>query len=190
MHLPSRLPDWCHAAGAVNGLFSPDACAADGIRTGSMAAKGERSKAKRAEDALARSINHPFPIFKNMKGKDFVDFDEDLQSKDILNGLNDGFRHIQLLKRYSTLGMGPSQGRHSNVNAIRLLAKNEQVNEDSVGTTTFRPVYTPVTFGVCAGDSVGELYDPVRKTAIHEWHESTAAPFETVGQWLRHPLSS
>lgn len=181
MHLPSTLPDWCHAAGAVNGLFSPKACTADGIRTGSMAAKGESSKAERAEDPLAHSINHPFPIFRNVKGKDFVDFDEDLQSKDILDGLNDGFRDIQLLKRYSTLGMGPSQGRHSNVNAIRLVAKYEQTNEDSVGTTTFRPPYRSEKIAVLAGRS----FDPVRRTAMHHRHLEAGAHMTLAGAWLR-----
>jgi len=181
MHLPEKLPRWCHAAGSVNGVFSIEACAADGARAGAMAAKDKDSIAERPADPMARFVNHPFPILKNPKGKDFVDFDEDLQSQDILNGMNDGYRHIQLLKRYSALGMGPSQGRHSNVNAIRLVARSEQVNEDSVGTTTFRPPYRSEKIGVLAGRS----FEPVRRTAMHHRHLEADAKMMPAGAWMR-----
>ena len=66
---------------------------------------------------------HPYPIFPHPEGKEFVDFDEDIQVKDLVNACQEGFDSSELLKRFSTIGMGPSQGKHSNMNALRILAQ-------------------------------------------------------------------
>src|SRR6185312_13571482 len=88
---------------------------------------------------LAPTITHPWPIFTDKRAKDFVDFDEDLQVKDIRNTVADGYDDIQLVKRYSTAGFGPSQGRHTNLNMIRLVAEATGKTLGEIGTTTFRP---------------------------------------------------
>jgi sarcosine oxidase subunit alpha len=92
---------------------------------------------------------------------------------------------VEHVKRYTALGFGTDQGKLGNINGMAVLAETLDEQIPAVGTTTFRPPYTPVSFGVCAGESIGDLYDPVRKTAIHEWHKSAGAAFENVGQWHR-----
>ncbi|HSS66300.1 MAG TPA: glycine cleavage T C-terminal barrel domain-containing protein, partial [Gammaproteobacteria bacterium] len=87
--------------------------------------------------------------------------------------------------RYTTMGMGTDQGKTSNVNALAILAEISSADIPTVGTTTFRPPYTPATFGALAGRDVGELADPVRMTPMHQWHVAHGARFEDVGQWKR-----
>ena len=100
-----------------------------------------------------RCPSHPYPIVTHPQGKNFVDFDEDLQLKDLLDAAREGFDNIELMKRYSTVGMGPSQGKHSNMNAIRILARLHGEPCGAIGTTTARPFYHPVPLGVLAGRS-------------------------------------
>jgi len=81
--------------------------------------------------------------------------------------------------------MGTDQGKLGNVNVIGILAHTTGTDLASVGTTTFRPPYTPITYGAIAGRDLGDMFDPVRKTALHEWYEEAGALFENVGQWKR-----
>jgi sarcosine oxidase subunit alpha len=185
MHRVVELPQGVVPAGSVNGVWDLEAVLADGRRAGWHAArvlgraKGEPPPAP--PDALASQISHPWPIFPHPQGRDFVDFDEDLQVKDIQNAVLDGYADIQLLKRYSTLGMGPSQGRHSNVNAIRLVAEATRRGIDEVGTTTARPPYVAEKFGHLAGRG----FDPVRHTPMHHRHFELGARMMVAGAWLR-----
>ena len=117
--------------------------------------------------------------------KQFVDPLMDVSSADILTAAREGYDSIEYVKRYTNLGMGPDQGRLGNVNGIAILAGHHQTDPGSIGTTTFRPMYTPVTFAALSGGEQRDLFDPVRKTAIHEWHVQQGALFETVGQWKR-----
>ena len=88
--------------------------------------------------------------------------------------MREGYRNVEHVKRYTALGFGTDQGKLGNINGLAVLADMLGKTIPEVGTTTFRPAYTPVSFGVGAGESVGPLYDPVRKTALHEWHEAAA----------------
>jgi len=97
----------------------------------------------------------------------------------------EGYRSVEHFKRYTTTGMGTDQGKTGNVNALAILARELGSEIPSVGTTTFRPPYSPVTFGALAGRDIGELADPVRMTPIHHWHVAHGAKFEDVGQWKR-----
>src|SRR6202012_3407935 len=93
---------------------------------------------------LPESPTHPYPIFPHPDGGEFVDFDEDLRIKDLVNACQEGFDSSELLKRYSTVGMGPSQGKHSNMNALRVLARARGLGVEQLGLTTSRPMYHPV----------------------------------------------
>jgi sarcosine oxidase subunit alpha len=117
--------------------------------------------------------------------KQFVDFQNDTSVADIRLAVREGYRNVEHVKRYTALGFGTDQGKLGNINGMAVLAEFLGAEIPDVGTTTFRPAYTPVTFGVAAGENVGHLYDPVRKTAIHESHVAAGAPFEVVGQWHR-----
>ena len=119
------------------------------------------------------------------KTKPFVDFQNDATAKDIKLALREGFRSIEHVKRYTTTGMGTDQGKLGNMHALGIVADTAGVKMRELGTTTFRPPYTPLTFGTIVGRNVGEFFDIFRKTPMHDWHEKNNAKFENVGQWKR-----
>ncbi|KAF0231267.1 MAG: sarcosine oxidase subunit [Beijerinckiaceae bacterium] len=119
------------------------------------------------------------------KVKAFVDFQNDVTARDIRLATREGFRSVEHVKRFTTTGMATDQGKTSNMNALGIVADALGKSIPEVGLTTFRQPYTPVTFGLFAGQARGELFDPVRKTPIHEWAAAQGAAFEDVGQWKR-----
>ena len=119
------------------------------------------------------------------KTKAFVDFQNDATAKDIKLALREGFRSIEHVKRYTTTGMGTDQGKLGNMNALGIISDTSNVKMSDLGTTTFRPPYTPLTFGTIVGRNVGEFFDAFRKTPMHDWHVQNKAKFENVGQWKR-----
>ena len=119
------------------------------------------------------------------KTKPFLDFQNDSTAKDVKLALREGFKSIEHVKRYTTTGMGTDQGKLSNMHALGIVAETVGVKMGELGTTTFRPPFTPLTFGVIVGRNVGEFFDITRKTPMHEWHVQQNAKFENVGQWKR-----
>ena len=117
--------------------------------------------------------------------KEFLDYQNDTTVADVWLAAREGYRSLEHVKRYAALGFGTDQGKLGNVNGIGVLAECLHRPIAEIGVTTYRPPYTPVRFGAGAGMEVGPLYDPVRKTPMHEWHEAAGAVFEPVGQWLR-----
>jgi sarcosine oxidase subunit alpha len=182
--------------GSANGSFGLASCLAEGDAAGTKAAaevgfkaKGRKRKAPEAEDYTflpARWI-YLVPSDKPVGhgGKHFVDQQNDVTAADLKLALREGYRSIEHVKRYTTTGMGTDQGKLGNVNAIGIVAEELGKTLPEVGVTTFRPPYTPVTFGIFAGRDVDDLLDPVRTTPMHSWHERNGAEFEDVGQWKR-----
>ncbi|MDA9650682.1 sarcosine oxidase subunit alpha family protein [Candidatus Pelagibacter sp.] len=119
------------------------------------------------------------------KTKPFVDYQNDATAKDIKLALREGFRSIEHVKRYTTTGMGTDQGKLGNMHALGIIADTAGVKMGELGTTTFRPPYTPLTFGTIVGRNVGEYFDAFRRTPMNDWHISKNAKFENVGQWKR-----
>ena len=119
------------------------------------------------------------------KTKSFVDYQNDATAKDIKLALREGFRSIEHVKRYTTTGMGTDQGKLGNMHALGIISETAGAKMGELGTTTFRPPYTPLTFGTIVGRNVGEYFDIFRKTPIHDWHIENKAEFENVGQWKR-----
>ncbi|AXE96730.1 sarcosine oxidase subunit alpha family protein [Paraburkholderia sp. 22099] len=117
--------------------------------------------------------------------KQFVDFQNDVSAADIFLAAREGFESVEHVKRYTAMGFGTDQGKLGNINGMAILAQALGKTIPETGTTTFRPNYTPVTFGTFAGRELGEFLDPVRKTAVHEWHVQNGAAFEDVGNWKR-----
>ena len=193
--LPSKARQDNVSAGAGNGKWSLGECLADGLRAGAQAVSrlGLKTAAIRAPDVVGDAEENPIePLWRTPAARDadrcprqFIDFQNDTTVADIRLAAREGYRNVEHVKRYTALGFGTDQGKLGNINGMAVLADILGKTIPEVGTTTFRPAYTPVSFGVCAGESVGELYDPVRTTAIHEWHEAAGAPMETVGQWHR-----
>jgi sarcosine oxidase subunit alpha len=119
------------------------------------------------------------------KTKPFVDYQNDATAKDIKLALREGFRSIEHVKRYTTTGMGTDQGKLGNMHALGIIADTTGVKMGELGTTTFRPPYTPLTFGTIVGRNVGEYFDIFRRTPMNDWHIENKAKFENVGQWKR-----
>ena len=182
------------SAGAGNGTWSLEDCLAEGAEAGRTAAAECGFEAAPLSLPEAETISHApllplwsVPAIRDADScpKQFLDFQNDTIVADVRLAVREGYRNVEHVKRYTALGFGTDQGKLGNINGMAVLAECLGKTIPAVGTTTFRPSYTPVAFGACAGEAVGELYEPVRKTALHEWHEDAGAPFEVVGQWLR-----
>ncbi|PQO93226.1 sarcosine oxidase subunit alpha [Massilia phosphatilytica] len=117
--------------------------------------------------------------------KAFVDFQNDVAASDIELAVRENYRSIEHVKRYTGLGFGTDQGKLSNVNGFAIAARALGKAIGEVGTTTYRPAYTPVAFGALAGAMVGDTFDPRRYAPAQQAHVQRGALFETVGQWMR-----
>ena len=181
---PIEQPAGVFVAGRARGIYDPSAQQQDGQVAGLAAARhtghyeDEIATSPRPADSAS---SHPYPIFAHAGKKNFVDFDEDLHLADFVNAHQEGYDSIELVKRYSTVGMGPSQGKIANMNAMRILAKLNDATIDETGSTTARPFYQPVPLGHLAG----RRFHPMRQTAMHDWHREHGAVFYHAGDWYR-----
>ena len=182
------------SAGASRGLPRLSECLADGIAAGADAVRAAGFEAgpepscpavrEWTDEAPVRPLwAAPLPSWRH--GKRFVDFQNDVTVADVELAAREGYTSVEHLKRYTTLGMGTDQGRTSNVNGLAVLAATLGADIPAVGTTTFRPPYSPVALGAIAGREVGADQTPVRRTPMHDWHEEHGATFVTVGPWMR-----
>jgi len=186
--LPGQSAAAERSAGACHGVYTLEAVLRDGVRAGIDAAQAAGSNPQTvpsvSADAPAAEWTAPVPLPGRMS-KAFVDFQNDVTVKDIVLATQEGFRSIEHVKRYTTTGMATDQGKTSNMNALGIVVRELGVQVPEVGLTTFRPPYTPVTFGTLAGASRGALFDPVRTTALHDRATAMGAVFEDVGLWKR-----
>jgi sarcosine oxidase, subunit alpha len=187
-HLPLKLPAGIHAAGRVNGVYEYAARRQDGRDAGAEAGahargvhQGVNEGARVRRPGSARQVSHPYPVFAHPRGREFVDLDEDIQIKDLLDSAQEGFDSTELMKRFSTLGMGPSQGKHSNLHGARILMRTRDASLADTALTTQRPFYHPVALGKLAGMG----FHPHRHSAVHDRHVALDAKFMTVGGWQR-----
>jgi sarcosine oxidase subunit alpha len=193
--VPDRAVQRQRSAGACNGRLTLAECLSEGFEAGLAAAAdagfttsdpGRRPSAVPA--ATADPIRPIWLVPSNKpvsRSKAFIDHQNDVIAADVLLAHREGYRSIEHLKRYTTMGMGTDQGKTSNVNALAIMAQQLGVEVPAVGVTTFRQPYTPVTIGAFGGHESGDLLDPVRRTPLHHWHEQHGAKFENVGQWRR-----
>jgi sarcosine oxidase, subunit alpha len=196
----SALAEWI--AGAAAGYGSLAQCLESGFSSGDSAAKaagikgrkvGDRPKAEEIEVSDMRTTwLVPAPTPAEVGPKRFVDYQNDTTAADLQLAVREGYQSIEHVKRYTALGFGTDQGKLGNINGMGIVSSALGHGPEMVGTTTFRAPYTPVTFGAVAGRHMGDMLDPVRKTAMHHWHEEQGALFENVGQWHRpwyYPLA-
>ena len=120
-----------------------------------------------------------------LRAKMWLDFQNDVKVSDVQLAAREGYTSVEHTKRYTTLGMATDQGKLSNINGLAILADSLSAPVPQVGTTTFRPPYTPVTIGALAGEARGEIFQPLRRTPIHDWHMAHNAYMEPVGLWQR-----
>ncbi|WAJ37069.1 sarcosine oxidase subunit alpha [Pseudomonas sp. GOM7] len=183
-----------HCAGAVNGVFGLGDALADGFEAGAKAAAevgfnavtGTLPKAeKRIEEATVALFQVPHDKGTARAPKQFVDQQNDVTAAGIELATREGFESVEHVKRYTALGFGTDQGKLGNINGLAIAARSIGISIAEMGTTMFRPNYTPVTFGAIAGRHCGELFEPKRYTAMQKWHLENGAEFEDVGQWKR-----
>ncbi len=183
-----------HCAGAVNGVFGMGDSLADGFEAGAKAAAevgfqpvtGTLPKAeKRIEEATIALFQVPHDKNTARAPKQFVDQQNDVTAAGIELATREGFESVEHVKRYTALGFGTDQGKLGNINGLAIAARSLGIGIAEMGTTMFRPNYTPVTFGAIAGRHCGELFEPKRYTALQKWHLQQGAEFEDVGQWKR-----
>ena len=187
--LPGEGGGAVRSAGACRGLHDLADVIADGAAAGAAAARDAGFEAAAPFDpivdgALPAAWSAPVPAARTQR-RAFVDFQNDVTSKDLKLATQEGFRSIEHVKRYTTTGMATDQGKTSNMNALAIVAGQLGAAIPDVGLTTFRPPYTPVTFGTLAAYSRGVLFDPVRTTPIHGWAAAHGAVFEDVALWKR-----
>ncbi|CAN7279579.1 sarcosine oxidase subunit alpha family protein [Pararhizobium sp. LjRoot235] len=176
-------------AGAAAGRYSLGGCLKDGAEKAAMiAADLGFSPAINPLPAVGEEADPSFtPLWYSpgAKAKAFVDFQNDVHVKDLALALREGFGHVEHAKRYTTNGMATDQGKLSGINATGLLAAMQGISPADVGTTTFRPFYTPVALGALAGTARDEHAAPVRKSPLHGWAEKNGAVFVDSGLWYR-----
>ncbi|MBC3951286.1 2Fe-2S iron-sulfur cluster-binding protein [Pseudomonas folii] len=179
----SGLPNNLSVAGSAHGYHALDNVLADATHAAAniIVALNLELSAKPLPLQAEAQVNFPWPIFPHPKGKDFVDFDEDLQVRDIINATRIGYRDVQLVKRYSTVGMGPSQGRHSALPTARLVASSTQRSVSETGVTTARPPFEAEKLAHVAG----RAFDPYRQTPMHKRHVEAGAKMMPAGIWQR-----
>ena len=190
--IPSQSRQKESTIGSANGSFTLKQALEDGFNKGfelsnKITNKNSKSTAPTSNE---RSYGEHdkfwcMPLPKNKHYKRFVDFQNDVAVSDIELAVREGFRSIEHVKRYTTLGMATDQGKTSNLNGLQLVSNIEGKIVPEVGHTTFRPPYTAVTIGTIVGREVGKHYRPTRKSPMHEWHEKNNAVFEDAGLWLR-----
>ena len=188
--VPGEQLDRIGVAGAANGVMDLEGCLREG-RDSAAAALTELGLSQ-AESAPLPEVSPaeaaPGLVLWRVPGREqdqYVDVQRDATVADVARAVGAGIRSVEHIKRYTTIGTAHDQGKTSGVIASGITAELLGVPIEALGTTTFRPPYTPVAFAALAGRDRGSLFDPERTTALHDWHVAQGAVFEDVGQWKR-----
>lgn len=161
--------------GAANGLLTLDAIATEAGLTAQV----------EAEAAIEPVWTMPAGASEALKFKSFLDYQNDVKVSDVQLAAREGYESVEHTKRYTTLGMASDQGKLSNINGLAILSDTLGQSIPATGTTTFRPPYTPISFGAIAGEARGDIFQPLRRTPMHGWHEARGVHWEPVGLWRR-----
>lgn len=181
--------DTLRVVGAANGVYTLAGCLRDGAdKAATIAAELGFNTVAAPLPVIEAEVEPSFAALwyvPGAKSKAFVDFQNDVHAKDLGLALREGFGHVEHAKRYTTSGMATDQGKLSNINAVGILAGMRGVSPAEVGTTTFRPFYTPVSFGALAGTARDSHATPTRKSPLYEWAKKHGATFVDSGLWFR-----
>jgi sarcosine oxidase subunit alpha len=186
--VPGDLPRGMAVVGAASGAFSIGAALRDGAAAGVAAAEAAGFKASRYPEPQVRDeLTAVLPLWcvSDSKTKAFVDFQHDVTREDVALAAREGFRSVELLKRYTTLGMATDQGKTSSINGLAIMAALTERAIPEVGTTTSRPPYSPIAVAAFAGIHTGKHFKPTRLTSGHAWALERDATFMEAGDWLR-----
>ena len=185
---PGKCPPGLTVAGAASGAYALSACLAEGAREGAAAATDLGFAAQNLNLPKAADAPKGLSAFWHVarsKGMAFVDFQNDVKDKDIGLAAKEGFRSVEHLKRYTTLGMATDQGKLSNLPGLAILAEKLGKSIPETGVTIFRPPWSPVALGAFAGHHRGGDFRPARITPTHALAEELSAMFVEAGPWLR-----
>jgi sarcosine oxidase subunit alpha len=189
MFVPEGHTPGLASAGACAGVFAMEDAAGHATELGRALARGQAAPAAPVGGA-GRSLAAAY--MPNVRGKQFVDLQNDVAVSDVGLAAQENFRSVEHLKRYTTTGMGTDQGKTSNVNALVLMGEFTGRHPGQVGTTRFRPPFAPTSVGLLVGRRVGELYRPLKRLSAEDWHAARGALFENFGNWRRpaaYPLA-
>ncbi|WP_281994428.1 sarcosine oxidase subunit alpha family protein [Ruegeria faecimaris] len=182
------------AAGASNGPMALGDVLADADAAGKAAAKAAGFKTKRTKAPVGETTSEapmaavwlmPANADIQLRMKSWLDFQNDVKVSDVQLAAREGYESVEHTKRYTTLGMATDQGKLSNINGLAILADALDSEIPKVGTTTFRPPYTPISMASIGGEARGEVFQPIRQTPMHNWHDKNGADWEPVGHWRR-----
>ncbi len=182
------LPVGMSVAGAADGKLTLAAALADGRKVAEAAASDLGYTVREAAPPLAEDEPREIGAFWHVaesKARAWIDQQNDVTVKDVAQSHQEGFRSVEHLKRYTTLGMTTDQGKTANVIGLAAMAELTGKSIAETGTTVFRPPYTPVTLSALAGRARGKEYRPTRLPPAHGWADETGASFTEAGQWLR-----
>ncbi|GFE63910.1 sarcosine oxidase subunit alpha family protein [Litoreibacter roseus] len=180
--------------GGADGAMSFSGALANADETARHVSKRIGRKAKKATPPNADDVEMAplAPVWKmpqgagiKLRSKMWLDYQNDVKVSDVQLAAQEGFESVEHTKRYTTLGMATDQGKLSNINGLAVLADSLNEEIPQVGTTTFRPPYTPISMGSIAGEATGERFQPLRRTPLHDWHAGNGAYWEPVGHWRR-----
>ncbi len=196
-YVPNELPEEVLATGGIVGDGSTEELIDHGTATGAEAARralmvralwqntkpaGQSVKIRKTKPVNIPALRHdPHPAMFRSSTHGFVDFSEDVTSKDLIAAAKEGYDSMELAKRYTTVGMGPVQGKLEAVNALAIHGQATDATLMESSTTTWRPPYAPIRLGTLAG----RKYEPVRYSTIQPWHEANGAVPLVAGQWIR-----
>ena len=180
-------------AGAASGAVTTAVTLSDAWGAGQAAASALGLTASGSGPWAEDEIRQPMaPVWRmpadapyKLRAKSWLDYQNDVKVTDVELAAREGFESVEHAKRYTTLGMATDQGKLSNINGLAVLSDALESEIPNVGTTTFRPPYTPIPMGSIAGEARGALFQPIRKTPVHDWHEENGAHWEPVGHWRR-----
>ena len=168
--------------GGARGILNTADCLTDGKAAAHQAL---------AELEMHKHLNLPRPAatpaapgFDSGTGKAFVDLQNDVTRDDVALAMREGYKDIELVKRYTTLGMGTDQGKTSWTNGVLEIATQSGRDPAEIGHTTYRPPYSPVTIGALIGTETGDEMVPTRRTPFHRAFERMGCVFQTSGDWL------
>ena len=181
-------------AGAANGELTLAATLADATARAkdvvkALGKKAPSTRVPEAQDVEEAAIEAVWMMPQGagikLRMKAWLDYQNDVKISDVQLAAREGYESVEHTKRYTTLGMATDQGKLSNINGLATLAGALNADIPAVGTTTFRPPYTPISMGAIAGSARDEVFQPIRRTPIQDWHEAHGAFFEPVGHWRR-----
>ncbi|ROU00104.1 sarcosine oxidase subunit alpha family protein [Histidinibacterium lentulum] len=174
--------------GTANGHLGTEAALGDAARQVAALVGGKPVSHKVDEPAEGPILPvwlMPQGAKAELRAKMWLDYQNDVKVTDVQLAAREGFESVEHTKRYTTLGMATDQGKLSNINGLAVLARALGEDIPQVGTTTFRPPYTPISMGSIAGEAKDALFQPVRRTPMQDWHEARGAYLEPVGHWRR-----